>query len=348
MDKKNKDFFRGCLIGGAIGDALGMPIEFMDIEAIKRKYGESGINKLQLWPKLATITDDTQMTLFTAEGILRAETRGNQKGICDPQEIVHFAYHRWLYTQGYPKIKSLDWIYNGYLLSIPELFHQRAPGNSCLSALQTRKLGTIEKPINNSKGCGSVMRMAPVGLFYSKHNAFIKGMEFGALTHGHPTGYLAAGAFAYIIAAIVEGLSIEESVLEAIKELEKYKNNEECVQLLNKSLEIEQTDIEPEKAIPMLGGGWIAEEALAIAVYCSLKFKDNFAKGTLAAVNHSGDSDSTGAIAGNILGTSLGIKGIPEEWVEVIEIKEVIIEISDDLLKGYEDSSEWCDKYPGC
>lgn len=88
-------------------------------------------------------------------------------------------------------------------------------------------------------------------------------------------------------------------------------------------------------AIQQLGEGWVAEETLAIAVYCSLKYSDDFDKALIASVNHSGDSDSTGAVTGNILGAYLGLQGIPQKYLDNLELKEVILELADDLFKDY-------------
>lgn len=106
--RRDCDHFRGCLLGGAIGDALGWPVEFMRLNEIKQKYGEAGISNLILGRNgKAEITDDTQMTLFTAEGLLRADSRYRQKGICHPSTMVYHAYLRWLYTQDYPKANEM-------------------------------------------------------------------------------------------------------------------------------------------------------------------------------------------------------------------------------------------------
>ena len=164
--KRDKEFFRGCLIVGAIGDALGWPVEFLNQSEITNRYGPNGITDLEISPSgKAEITDDTQMTLFTAEGIIRAQARGIEYGICHPPSVVFYAYQRWLLTQGYSRVKEYEGSYDGWLLGIKELHARRAPGNSCLSALLHRKQGTTEEPINNSKGCGGIMRVAPAGLF---------------------------------------------------------------------------------------------------------------------------------------------------------------------------------------
>jgi ADP-ribosylglycohydrolase len=346
--KRNQKYFRGCLLGGAIGDALGWPVEFKLLNEIRRKYGHEGITDLECSKSgKAEITDDTQMTLFTAEGILRAETRGREKGICDPASVVYHAYQRWLITQGYPRRESMEWTYDGWLLEVKELHAQRAPGNSCLSALNSNDKGTIYEPVNNSKGCGGVMRAAPAGLFYTKEDAFRRGVEFAAITHGHPSGYLSAGALASIIASIISGEEIEAAVEGTLRELSKHRCHEECFEALKKALDLSKSSDNPIDAIAKLGEGWVGEEALAVSVYCALKYKDDFKRALITSVNHNGDSDSTGAITGNILGAYLGIEGIPKEWMEKIELRDEITQIADDLLTGYEEGREWWNRYPG-
>lgn len=334
-------------MGGAIGDALGWPVEFMKFCDVIREFGDQGITDLICNKSgKAEITDDTQMTIFTAEGLLRAGTRGNLKGICHVPSVVYYAYRRWLYTQGYPK-DSVTWIYNSWLLGIKELYERRAPGNSCLSALGSGKMGTIDQPINNSKGCGGVMRVAPVGLLYPKNTAFEIACECAALTHGHPSGYLSAGVFAYIIACLIEGMELDQAVPEAVTELQKHAGHEECSAVVIKAMELAEGDKEPEIAIKILGEGWVGEEAIAIAVYCALKYKNDFRKALCVAVNHDGDSDSTGAITGNILGAYLGTGGISDEWLAKVELFEVLIQLADDLLGFFSTSVTWQERYPG-
>lgn len=346
--KRDKEHFKGCLLGGAIGDALGWPVEFLKLNEIDQKYGSEGICELQITSSgKAEITDDTQMTLFTAEGILRAETRGIRKGICHPPSVAYFAYQRWLLTQGYPRVDEYEWIYDGWLLDIRELYARRAPGNSCISALLGRKKGSIEEPINNSKGCGGVMRVAPAGLFYRKEHTFDMAVEFAALTHGHPSGYLSAGALAYIIASVIEGQNLKDSVMDTIKKLESYRGHEECTRKLNKAVELVESDLSDIEAIKQIGEGWVGEEALAVSVYCALKHRQSFKKALIASVNHDGDSDSTGAITGNILGAYLGLDSIPGEWVKNIELSGVLMKIADDLFTEHEDTEEWWRRYPG-
>lgn len=350
MDRKRREFFRGCLLGGAVGDALGWPVEFMRLDDIKKWYGEQGIENLVLNDAgMAEITDDTQLTLFTAEGLLRASTRGNSNGICHIPTVVYHAYIRWLHTQGMKCkggeeiIENLD----GWVAKIKGLYARRAPGNTCLSALSSGEMGTLEEPLNNSKGCGGVIRVAPVGLMFDKKDAFKTGCELAAITHGHPGGYLPAGVHACIISCLIEGMELEDAVITAVQELAEYSGNKECLDLLNKAVELAKDNNPSEDALRQLGEGWVGEEAIAIAVYCSLVHKKDFRKAVCLAVNHDGDSDSTGAITGDILGAYLGIEGIPTGWREHVELKDEIISLADDLLIGFDDSENWWNKYPG-
>ncbi len=357
---KDINKFKGCLIGGAIGDALGYPVEFLKLSEIKEKYGNNGITKYDLVNNIAPISDDTQMTLFTAEGLIFAYTRGNLRGILGPLEhYIHAFYIRWLNSQS---INSNFELYKQYprswLLTIKEINNKRAPGNTCLSALSSDAMGTIEKPINNSKGCGSVMRVAPVGLYIkNEKTAFDLGKKVGAITHGHPLGYLSSGILALIINKIVYGRkeNLEEIITESIKYLENDTNSSELKIIIKKSIELSHQNISDEQAIKQLGEGWIAEEALAIAIYSSLKYSDNFEKGIICAVNHDGDSDSTGAITGNILGAYLGLDVIPKKYLNNLELKDIILEIASDLYSDIpvsENSNnetkiakEWIKKY---
>lgn len=218
------------------------------------------------------------------------------------------------------------------ILNYRELFSQRAPGNSCLTALESGRMGTIDEPINNSKGCGGVMRVAPVGLFLNREPevSFRVAAEIAAITHGHPTGYLAAGALATIIAELVNGKDIIESTISAMNILKKYKDYEETLYAIEQSIKLAESNENAEQAIKKLGEGWVAEEALAVALYCALKNTD-IKKALIMSVNHDGDSDSTGAICGNILGATYGISALPKEWIENVELKDLLITMSTKL-----------------
>jgi ADP-ribosylglycohydrolase len=352
--RESLESFKGCLLGGAVGDALGAPIEFLSISEIRNRHGPQGISAYSpAYGRRGAITDDTQMTLFTAEGMLRANCRLLKKGICHPPSVVRCAYLRWLATQGEKSNDSqFEWATrttgNGWLLSVKEIYARRAPGLTCVAALKGEGMGTLEEPLNDSKGCGGVMRMAPSGLIADDFDAaFQLGCELAALTHGHPTGYLAAGSLSAIIFCLRQEMTLDESVEKTMRVLKSKVGGAECVTLLELAVSLSGTGKANPETIEKIGGGWTAGEALAIAIHSSLSAKGDFRKGVLLAVNHSGDSDSTGSITGNILGTMLGERAIPAPWLEDLELKEVILKIAQDLHTGYEDTDGWWKKYPG-
>ncbi len=346
--KRTSEYFRGCLLGGAIGDALGWPVEFMSYREILEKYGVGGVRDVTLSSRgVAEVTDDTQMTMFTAEGILRAQNRFLSKGICHIPSVIYYAYLRWLYTQGYEENLNESILKKSWLLFANELFNQRAPGGANISSLLSGKQGTIQDPINNSKGNGAVMRTAPLGLMFRKNEAFDVAIECAALTHGHASGYLSAGAFAYLISSIIAGEELDEAVNGTLWKLGEYDHHQECSEKIKMALELSKLGFSNYRSIAKIGEGWVGEEALSIGIYCALKYQKSFKKAVVAAVNHDGDSDSTGAITGNILGAYNGVGNIPGTWISKIELRDVLILLADDLLREYDQETMNWERYPG-
>jgi ADP-ribosylglycohydrolase len=309
-------------------------VEFDSLETIRERFGPRGIVDLEpAYGRRGAITDDTQMSLFTAEGLVLAARTGAMERRSELTRHVHRAYLRWLRTQGrssaHPTFSRSS---EGWLLDIGELHARRAPGNTCLAALELDRLGSPEQPFNQSKGCGGVMRAAPVGLIPGLGDPFRTGCDVAAITHGHPSGYLAAGAFATMIREVAGGASLEEAAREALEELGRWPSHQECSEALGAALDCASQGPPGPEIVESLGGGWVAEEALAISLYCALRGQQDFRKGVLLAVNHSGDSDSTGAITGNLLGALLGTEGIPRDWLQQVELRAVIERVADELV----------------
>ncbi len=341
---KNK--YRGCLIGGAVGDALDYAVEFFKAKSIFQMYGSQGITEYDLVDGIAHISDDTQMTLFTATGLLDGTTRGKTRGIMGSYEsYIGLHYKDWLKTQkGRYSLEREEFTYS-WLLNVPEMYSRRAPGGTCLNALSRDELGTMDLPINDSKGCGGVMRVAPIGLYLdaSDGRAIEKvdtvAAEAAALTHGHELGYIPAAGLAHIVTLVAHDDSIKlidavESMRTTLKSMfSQAKYIDDFDRLIEKAIKLASEDQDDLDSIRQLGEGWVAEETLAIAIYCALKYEDDFEKAIIASVNHDGDSDSTGAVTGNILGAYLGLDKIPGKYKEHLELYDLIIDIADDLYK---------------
>ena len=200
----------------------------------------------------------------------------------------------------------------------------------------------------NSKGCGGVMRVAPIGLFYDTDALTIEDIDcMGAgaatITHGHPLGYIPSAGLVHIVQLVSHkpDLSLLDAVEDMIEKVpalypDEEKANEYYTLLMKKAVVLSGSDIPDLDAIHQLGEGWVAEEALAIAVYCALKYEDDFDAAIIASVNHNGDSDSTGSITGNILGAYLGYDRIPRKYTENLEMMDVIERIAKELTEAIE------------
>lgn len=335
----------GSLLAGAAGDALGAPVEFMNLSAIRAQFGAGGIRDyVAAYGGVGKITDDTQMMLFTAEGCLRALHHARTTGLDHSEEIIRAAYLRWLATQSAGAFQADR---TSFLMQQPALFSRRAPGNTCLSAL-----GRRGGERNHSKGCGGIMRVAPCGIVHAGDAAaaFALGLQCARLTHGHPTGYLSAGAFAAVIADVSTGKALPDAIVAARSILRRHAGHEETLAAINQALQMVEDGAGPHEAIPVLGEGWIAEEALAIALYCAL-VASNVEEGIVAAVNITGDSDSTGAMTGNLLGAMHGAASLPARWLATLELKDVIASVARDLVMVPEFGTAaadpaWLARYP--
>ncbi len=344
--ERHLDVIRGSLFGGAMGDALGYPVEFLKREEIIKQFGDNGISEYALNSKgLAEISDDTQMTLFTANGILIGITRGKLRGIMGPlQGYVWKSYTNWCEMQmglNPEGAQRFSW-----LMDVPEMGENRAPGTTCVHALMKQREGSVENPLNDSKGCGGIMRIAPVALYLNRtgdinrmQEVFEVASEVSALTHGHELGWLSSGVAAYIINQVAyRKVTVEEATRSAVGFVKDHYSDrqylEELVVIMERALSLAKNSSPDEENIRALGEGWVAEETLAIAIYCSVKYQDDFSKALCVAVNHDGDSDSTGAVTGNILGAYLGYEKIPARWKDDLECADDIDEIALDLCHG--------------
>jgi ADP-ribosylglycohydrolase len=326
------DVITGCLLGGALGDALGYPIEFLSASQIGQTADGPPAQLTRAKSGQALFSDDTQMTLFTAEGWLRGR---NSR---DPLPAIAKALLDWFATQlsdGEPEAGAAG------LVAERELHSRRAPGNTCMSALghlarNPSALPTVHAPPNDSKGCGAVMRVAPLGLAApSRDVAFALARDSGVLTHGHPSGYLSAACFAALIWGVARGESLSVALDAANPLLARERDHDELTEIVTRARLIAERGPPGLTAIESLGGGWVGEEALAIALLCALTCETTHPHGIERALwraaAHSGDSDSTASIAGNLLGAQLGAARLPPAWLAHLELRALIERIAAEL-----------------
>jgi ADP-ribosylglycohydrolase len=298
----------GCMIGSAYGDSLGAAVEFLHYDEIQRQFGDKGITELEsVYGAVGNITDDTQMALATAEGLLAA--RSDVRNLDKTIKSIWLAYRDWYDTQHDYK-------------------ERRAPGNTCLSALGSGAMGTLHKPLNRSAGCGAIMRAHPIGIsFASQSDAFQVGIESGIATHGHPNGYIPAGFLSVLITKLMDGDDFGSSVEYVATGAAKYPNGagKGTAGVVERAWKALDMDIPAHEVIDRyIGGtgGWLGHDALAIGLYAVGKSLDDPMQAMEISVNHSGDSDSTGTIAGAILGTIHG----PSAFQEALTQQSVQLE----------------------
>lgn len=353
---KLQDKCRGSLVGGAVGDALGYAVEFDSLHGIHRKYGAPGICDYELTNGVAVFSDDTQMSLFTAVGLLNAKEVGVTSGI-DMLPCVKDAYVDWYFTQTRPPLAmSGDW-----LTHVKNLWACRAPGNTCLSALSDISSVNGKPVVNNSKGCGGVMRVAPIGIYSAAHpreldmaNAGFLAGAAADITHKHPLSTFSSMALTMIVADCISHDEMDREKFRFIvvnRALHiigmRYENNPELEALKNlivKAFDLAESGVSDTIAISNLGEGWTAEETLAIAVFSVFRHINDFQNCIVCAVNHDGDSDSTGAVAGNIIGAILGYSAIPHKYLVNLELQPLIMSVADDI-SGFSPIEQMRERY---
>lgn len=291
MDVADIDKAKGVLFGLAIGDALGCPTEFLSISQIKERYGGSGIADL---PNPALFTDDTQMSIAIAEALIRVGDQ-NVETIMDG---IRDEFIKWRHS--------------------PE--NNRAPGNTCLEGVRNMERGMhwAESGVADSKGCGSAMRVAPIGYLYQHDPEKLKEVAraSGICTHGHRTAVAASVGAAYLVKLALDGVEPQNMIPELLGFTSGISTEfDRAISKVDGCLGYDDEEL----ALKALGEGWTGEEAVSLALYCFLKYPDDYMKTVLRGANTNGDSDSTASIAGGISGARLGFDDIPSDWRRRIE-----------------------------
>lgn len=291
----------GCLLGGAFGDAVGAPVEFLDTASIHERFGPRGNREPLGYPGAGpgSITDDTQQALAICRGLVSGvRFGGSDAAIC---RAVWAQLRQWCDLQRFES-------------------ERRAPGSTSLFSLARDVPGSVERPTNDSDSCGAVMRAHPVGLYHAGHPraAFRLGVDIGALTHGGVNGYAPAGALTAIIADVLGGTSVAKAVSDAADlTAATIPRAVSTIRLLRAALAAAGRD--PPIDLNQGLAGWRGDEALAMAVTAALRFPDNLADCCAFAATHDGDSDSVASIAGAIVGAHRGAGCIPVPWDASLE-----------------------------
>ncbi|MGB1289312.1 MAG: ADP-ribosylglycohydrolase family protein, partial [Aggregatilineales bacterium] len=283
--------------------------DIKDLKGIKSQYGEQGIQKP---PDLALYTDDTQMTIALTEGLLDA---GLSASLDEQMNAIGKRFVTWALS--------------------PE--NNRAPGRTCMNGSLAFGNGVSwrESGVEYSKGCGSAMRVATIGYLYQHDEAKLREVAHysGIITHGHKTAIAASIGAAYLVKLALDGVPVSEYMTRVMQFCAGI--SDEFDNAILRVGHVLGWGSE-EKALTHLGEGWIAEEAVALSLYCVLKYPDDYVACVRRGANTDGDSDSIACIAGGILGARLGMSTIPDDWIERCENRDYLSELAGRMASAKE------------
>lgn len=323
---------RGALLGGAIGDALGAGVSGLTLEEIREAHGADAVTDfVAAHGGRGCVTAVTQLTLFTVDGLIRAQVR-RDTGAWHPPTDVHQAHLRWAATQHDwgPDERRKD---NGWLAGQEWLYSRRAPTRECLGGFGDTVMGTLDRPkYPTAHDSAALTRSAPFGLLvgWEPQLVFQLAVECAAQTHGHPTALLSAGALAVIMHGLARGETLDGSVQHGLALLAERPGHEPVTEALQQALGTVRQGIPGPALIESLCATDSAEEVLAVAVYCALVGED-IRHGLRLAVNHGGPSAATGALCGALLGALHGETALPPAWLAELEGRATLLELADDF-----------------
>ncbi|MBO5953629.1 MAG: ADP-ribosylglycohydrolase family protein [Oscillospiraceae bacterium] len=339
--RTNLSAYRGCLLGLAVGDAMGLTVNKKTLAQIREDYGPAGLLGYDLVNGFADISSHTQIAAYSANGLLLGLTHG-QGATAYPRYIAQ-ALKEWAKIQHLPgdPMRRSCW-----LSHVRQLRQRHCMDARTLDALTRDVLGSPEKPSNQADGAGTLCAAVPVGLFFYPERMEVQqigllGTQTVALTHGHPLAFLSGAVLSYVIAGIIQD---EESSMEqhfchgaeavAAQFGEEYPQARELRTLLEQAVALaKRPELAHWQVMEQLGCNSCAQ-VLAGAMYAVLASHGDFDSAMIIAVNHSGKSAAVGAVTGAVLGAAMGEEALPEFYLECLEPVGVLRELATDLYNG--------------
>ena len=340
---KNRNIYRGCLLGLAVGDAMGYTVDKKTLREICEDYGPNGLLGYDLVNGYADVTSYTQIAAFAANGLLFGITRGQLRGRMAPLvRYIEVAVREWSRSQHYCEPKqNYCW-----LSTVPELKRRHCMDTWMLSLLSREKLGTMEEPTNRSDNPAAITEAIPVAMLMQDLNLTAEernrlSAEAVALTHGEPEAFLSAAALTHALGLVLEGekMTPKELVDDTLNAVglqfgREYPQVSKLWELSQLALTLAKSEkISSMEAMESLQCRTSAE-VLAGALYAIATCHGDFDTAMITAVNHSGRSAAVGAITGAVMGAMLGEEALPEFYLECLEPTETLRELADDLYQG--------------
>ena len=330
---------RGCLLGLAVGDAMGYTVDPKTWTDIQRDYGPNGLLGYDLVNGKAEVSSYTQIAAYIANGLLLGTTRGKQDQY---PKYMNWAVREWARRQNLPRDPAKD---SCWVSCIPQLRRRHCRDSRMLDALRASMLGTPDAPINKADSPGSLTAAAMVGLAYDPkymqaHHVGILGARAVAMTHGDPETFLCGAILAFLMAGLLQepNAALKDHFTYAIEAMEhlfasRWGQAADLADKLGNLLNNIDPEEDHQAKMEQLHC-YTAAECLAGAMYACCVCGDDFDQAMILSVNHSGRSAAVGAITGAILGAKMGAEALPEFYLESLEVVEVLEVLAKDLAQG--------------
>ncbi len=307
---KLRDKYIGCMVGAAIGDALGKQNEGLhrgDIlrTGYSRDYGMAHAGCPGEKLGAGQYTDDTEQMIRLAQSLIE----------CGRFDAGDFASRiaRW----------GAD--------ALADPVRNKLVGPSSSAAIARLNSGISWKESGSSiPSCGSAMRAAPIGLFYcGPDEVETNAAQSSIPTHNSGGAIAGAVAVAVGVRCALEGTGLSEIIKESCVRASKY--DEVLGKKIINSFELRYE--EPDKVFAQLGTSYLVHETVPSAFYCFSRYFDEPEKAIIEAVNAGGDTDSIACITGALCGARHGIGAFPERWIRGLEKLEFIEDIAGRLYE---------------
>lgn len=328
--------YRGCLLGLAVGDALGYSVDNKTWSQIQEAYGPNGLLGYDLQDEYADVTSHTQIAAYLCNGLLLSISR---KGVDGRMPYITLSLKEWTRSQLFYRDPEHSYC---WIAKLPAFRRRHCRDARMLDTLRLEAFGTPEKPANHADAPGALTEAIAMGMFYDEKRMSppeigILSSRTTALTHGNRETILSGVVLSYAIAGLLQDpdTPLKDQFLQAVSVMKSQFRGQAAEDVSAHLLQVLQMAEDP--SLPPLQGMEqlhcsTAEECLAGAMYAVLTSSEDFDTAMITAVNHSGYSAATGAVTGAILGARLGADALPDFYLESIEPIDALTTLAEDLL----------------
>ncbi|MBQ9148417.1 MAG: ADP-ribosylglycohydrolase family protein [Oscillospiraceae bacterium] len=336
--------YRGCLLGLAVGDAMGYTVDSKCWAHIQEDYGPNGLLGYDLVNGYADGTSHTQLCAFTCNGLLLGLTRGQLQGTMAPFiKYIALSQREWAIGQrryNQPR-QNYCWVFR-----VNELRRRHCTDTRMVDTLNRPMKCSLEDPVNRFDGPASLASAAAVGMFAQRermdqHEIDRLGAEAVALTYGSPIAFITGAVLASVVNRVLhdQQMPLKDLFLQAMEGVDEefgyeYPQTAEVLHILRHAITLSEDEKLNQRETMEHLVCENAAQALAGAFYAILTCQDDFDSAMITAVNHSGRSSAVACITGAVLGARMGEEALPEFYMECLETAEVLRVLADDLVDG--------------